>query len=95
MACKRVVVTGLVQGVCFRDGCRRSAERHGLCGWVRNLPDHSVEALFEGRPDDVDALVAWVRHGPPAARVDQVRVSEAEPPGCTAFEVRPTPRPGA
>jgi acylphosphatase len=94
MACKRVVVTGRVQGVCFRDGCRQAAERHGLGGWVRNLPDRSVEALFEGRPEGVDALVAWVRHGPPAARVEDVRVSEEEPQGRTSFEVRPTP-PGA
>ncbi len=95
MACKRAVVTGRVQGVYFRDGCRETAVRHGLRGWVRNLPDRSVEALFEGRPEDVDALVAWVRHGPPAARVAGVRVSEEEPPGCTAFEVRPTPAAGA
>ena len=91
MACKRVVVTGRVQGVYFRDGCRQAAQRHGLRGWVRNLPDESVEALFEGPADDVDALVAWVRHGTPAARVSGVRVHDEEPPGCTAFEVRPTP----
>ncbi len=78
---------GRVQGVFFRDTCRREAERAGVAGWVRNEPDGSVGALFEGLPEAVDRLVSWCREGPPRARVDQVDVSEARPDGSTAFDV--------
>ena len=91
MACKRVIVSGAVQGVYFRDTCRATADRHGVRGWVRNLPDRTVEALFEGEADAVDRLVAWAHEGPPAAYVERVRVHDAEPEGVPAFEVRPTP----
>ncbi|MBO8185419.1 acylphosphatase [Streptomyces spirodelae] len=87
---KRVIVTGQVQGVFFRDTCRQTAAAHGVYGWVRNLPDGSVEALFEGEPDAVDVLVAWAHEGPPAAFVDDVRVTEQEPRGHSTFEVRTT-----
>jgi acylphosphatase len=84
----RVLISGLVQGVSFRAACRRTAERHGVSGWVRNLPDGSVEAVFEGPADAVDALVEWSRHGPRLAAVKDVRV-EAEPPeGTTGFQIR-------
>ncbi|MGI5348178.1 acylphosphatase [Streptomyces sp. CA-250714] len=87
---KRVIVTGQVQGVFFRDTCRRTAVAHGVHGWVRNLPDGSVEALFEGEADAVDALVEWAHEGPPAAVVDNVQVTEQEPQGHSSFEVRTT-----
>lgn len=90
--CKRVIVSGQVQGVFFRDTCRARADEHGVHGWVRNLPDRTVEALFEGDPEAVDRLVAWAHDGPPAASVEHVRVSDAEPAGLRGFEVRPTPR---
>lgn len=69
-----VVVHGLVQGVAFRHHtCRRALEL-GVTGWVRNLPDGSVECMFEGDEAAVNALVEWCRSGPPAARVDRLDV---------------------
>lgn len=87
---KRVIVTGQVQGVFFRDTCRQEATARGVHGWVRNLPDGSVEAVFEGEPEAVDALVEWAHQGPPAAFVDDVEVNGQEPRGHSAFEVRAT-----
>ena len=65
----RVLVSGRVQGVFFRDTCRQVAEEHDVSGWVRNLPDGRVEAVFEGLPESVDRLVTWTRSGPSEARV--------------------------
>ncbi|MGP3986937.1 acylphosphatase [Streptomyces sp. 3N207] len=87
---KRVIVTGQVQGVFFRDTCRQAAAGYGVQGWVRNLPDGSVEAVFEGEPEAVDALVEWAHEGPPAAVVDDVQVIEQEPRGHSTFQVRGT-----
>jgi acylphosphatase len=84
----RVLVSGLVQGVSFRDACRRAAERQGVSGWVRNLPDGSVEAVFEGSAEAVDALVEWSRHGPRFATVQDVRVQAEPPEGTTGFQIR-------
>ena len=84
---RRVVVTGRVQGVFFRDSTTQEARRHGLAGWVTNRADGAVEAVFEGAPDAVEALVAWVRHGPPQARVDSCTVTEEEPEGEVGFRV--------
>jgi acylphosphatase len=70
-----VVVTGRVQGVFYRATCAESARRRGLGGWVRNLPDGRVEAVFEGPDADVDAMVAWCRRGPELAHVDAVEVT--------------------
>ncbi|GAA4284123.1 hypothetical protein GCM10022261_16540 [Brevibacterium daeguense] len=67
-----VVVTGNVQGVYFRDTCRQVARRHSVRGWVRNREDGSVEAVFAGSDDAVDALVDWSRIGPDAAVVESV-----------------------
>ena len=85
---REVVVTGRVQGVFFRDSMRREARRLGIAGWVRNCPDGTVQAHLEGSPDAVDALVRWSREGPRHASVDDVRVAEAQPAGCTGFDVR-------
>jgi acylphosphatase len=84
----RVLISGLVQGVSFRDACRRTAERHGVSGWVRNLQDGSVEAVFEGPADAVDALVEWSRHGPRLAVVKDVRVQAEPTEGSTGFQIR-------
>ena len=84
----RVLISGLVQGVSFRDACRRTAERQGVSGWVRNLPDGSVEAVFEGPAGAVDALVEWSRHGPRLAVVKDVRVQAEPPEGITGFQIR-------
>jgi len=84
---RRVVVTGRVQGVFFRDSTRREARRRGVAGWVSNRPDGSVEAVFEGQPDAVEAVVAWTRQGPAGARVDGHIVAVEEPEGEVGFRV--------
>lgn len=89
----RVIVTGQVQGVFFRDSTRRLATQAGITGWVRNLPDGRVEALFEGEEEAVRRLVAWCRHGPPEARVRDVAVTWEQATGEFArFTIAPTPR---
>lgn len=82
---RRVVVRGAVQGVGFRASCARRAEALGLAGSVRNRPDGTVEAVFEGDPDAVDSMVAWCRGGPPMARVAGVEVSDEAPRGEAGF----------
>lgn len=84
----RVLVSGRVQGVFFRDSTRQMAARHGVTGWARNLPDGRVEAVFEGDESAVDAAVAWVHEGPPRARVDSVEVVAEQPEGISGFEIR-------
>ena len=84
----RVLISGRVQGVFFRDACRRMAERHGVSGWVRNLSDGSVEAVFEGPAAEVGRLVEWSREGPRAAVVEDVRVAAEPPEGISGFQVR-------
>ena len=76
----RVVVHGRVQGVFFRTSCAREARARGASGWIRNRPDGSVEAVFEGRTSVVEALVAWCRTGPDLASVESIEISE-EPAG--------------
>ncbi|MFI1496636.1 acylphosphatase [Streptomyces platensis] len=88
---RRVVVSGDVHGVFFRDTCRRTADGLGVAGWVRNLPDGTVEVVCEGEPERVQKLVDWAHEGPPLATVDGVSVREEEPEGLTGFEIRPTP----
>ena len=84
---RRVVVAGRVQGVFFRDSTRREARRRRVAGWVTNRPDGSVEAVFEGEPDAVEAVVAWTRRGPVRARVESHTVTEEEPVGEDGFRV--------
>ncbi|MDP8936814.1 MAG: acylphosphatase [Actinomycetota bacterium] len=83
-----MVVSGRVQGVFFRDTCRRRAEEAGVAGWVRNLSDGRVEARFEGRPAAVERLVAWCREGPPRAVVDGVEIFEEHLSGDEGFRLR-------
>lgn len=82
---REVVVHGLVQGVFFRDSCRREAQRLGVVGWIRNEPDGTVAGHFEGPRDAVDELVRWCHVGPPHARVQRVDVQEDEPRGAEGF----------
>ncbi|MCP4690487.1 MAG: acylphosphatase [Desulfobacterales bacterium] len=72
------VISGRVQGVFFRMETKYAAERFGVFGWVRNLPDGTVEAVFEGDEKNVADVLAWCEQGPPHARVDKV-VSNQEP----------------
>jgi acylphosphatase len=76
-----------VQGVFYRATCADIARRAGVSGWVRNLPDGSVEAVFEGPPGDVEALLDWCRQGPPLASVDRLDQTEEEPTGADGFRV--------
>ena len=85
---RRVAVRGHVQGVFFRETTRRRALAAGLAGWVRNLPDGTVDAVFEGEREAVEQLVAFVREGPRGARVDWVDVVSEEPEGLGDFEIR-------
>jgi acylphosphatase len=82
------VVQGHVQGVFFRETTRRHAMSADVAGWVRNLPDGRVEAVFEGEREAVDGLVAYVREGPRGARVDWVDVAAEDPEGLSGFEIR-------
>ena len=81
-----IYVSGLVQGVSFRWYAIQHARRLGVGGWVRNLADGRVEAVFEGPADAVDAMVAWAREGPPAASVAGVEVFSEEPEGLSEFD---------
>jgi len=85
---RRIVVEGQVQGVFYRSTCRREAQARGVAGWVRNRPDGTVEAVLEGEPDAVEAVIAWARQGPPAASVSRVEVTEEDPEGERSFQVR-------
>jgi len=71
----RVIISGRVQGVFFRSETQDEARRQSLTGWVRNLPDGRVEAVFEGEKDRVDSLIEFCRRGPPGARVLRVEVT--------------------
>ena len=82
-----VFVTGRVQGVYYRANTRETATRLGVDGWVRNLADGRVEAVFEGAADDVEAMVEWCHDGSPNARVEVVEVERGEPEGLDGFEV--------
>ena len=85
---RRVVVHGFVQGVFFRDTVRRQALVAGVAGWVRNNYDGTVEAVFEGEPEAVGALVTLCHKGPRGARVDRVEVVDEEPEGISGFALR-------
>jgi acylphosphatase len=89
LVARRCVVTGRVQGVGFRFFVGESARQEGVRGWVRNLPDGRLEALFEGENEAVRRLEQKIRRGPPGARVDSVDVHEEPPSGARGeFEIR-------
>lgn len=85
-----VRITGKVQGVWYRGWTVEQARRRGLDGWVRNLSDGSVEAVFAGPPPDVDAMLDACWQGPPSAMVINVKVLETEDTGVTGFDQRPS-----
>jgi acylphosphatase len=82
---RRVIVRGRVQGVFFRETTRHLAEQAGVAGWVRNRPDGTVEAVFEGEPEAVKRVVEACRTGPPMAEVTDVEVIEEEPESLSGF----------
>jgi len=77
-----------VQGVWYRQSCADVARAAGVCGWVRNLSDGRVEAVFEGGAESVDRMVAWCRVGPPRASVVGVEVAREQAEGLGGFAVR-------
>jgi acylphosphatase len=85
---RRVLISGRVQGVFFRDSCQRLATERGVTGWVRNLGDGRVEAVFEGPADRVDEMVEWAHQGPRTAAVADIAVQTEPPQGLTEFVVR-------
>ncbi len=85
---RRVWVSGRVQGVAFRAFTRRAAQAAGVEGFVRNLADGRVEAVFEGEAAAVAGLLAWCREGPSGARVERVEVREETPEGLSGFAIR-------
>ena len=85
---RRVVVHGRVQGVFFRSSTQDEANRAGVDGWVRNLPDGSVEAVFEGTAEAVEQLVDFCRRGPQWAEVTGVDVRDQALEGARGFRIR-------
>lgn len=83
-----VYISGRVQGVFFRDSTREKAREVGVNGWVRNMRDGRVEAVFEGDESKVDEMIQWCHEGPGSARVDQVELSKEEPKGEEGFSVK-------
>jgi len=83
-----VWIAGRVQGVAFRAYTIDEASVRGIAGWVGNIPDGRVEAVFEGERAVVEAIIAWCRKGPPAARVTSVEVTWEKPTGEVGFGIR-------
>jgi acylphosphatase len=91
MVARQIRVSGRVQGVGYRALLRHVAHKNGVVGWARNRTDGTVEAVLQGTPEAVAAVIAWARRGPPGAQVTDLSDSEAaqEPPHAQ-FELRPT-----
>jgi len=83
-----VFVSGRVQGVYYRANTREAARERGVDGWVRNLDDGRVEAVFEGAEDAVASMIEWCHGGSPAAAVDDVDAEYGPPEGESGFEIR-------
>ena len=83
-----VFVSGTVQGVFYRANTRDVANEHGVSGWVRNLDDGRVEAVFEGDEGSVEAVIEWCHAGSPQAHVENVAVAYEDPNGIEGFEIR-------
>ncbi|PSP62519.1 acylphosphatase [Halobacteriales archaeon QH_8_67_36] len=83
-----VHVSGRVQGVFYRATTKETAREHGVDGWVKNLDDGRVEAVFEGDPEAVDAMVEFCHEGSDMATVNDVEVTDEEPEGLGEFEIR-------
>ena len=79
MSARRLIISGRVQGVGYRDWMAITAEQLGVFGWVRNRRDARVEALVQGSAEAIEALIGWARRGPPAARVSGVEIEAAAP----------------
>lgn len=87
MASARFIVSGRVQGVCYRASTREQALQLGVAGYVRNRPDGCVEVLAAGPAPALDALERWLRQGPPAARVEAVQREELPAQDLRGFHI--------
>ena len=85
---KRVLVSGDVQGVFFRDTCRQVANDPRVSGWATNLPDGRVEVALEGDEEAVNKVIEWCQSGPRGATVDSVDVTDEDPEGISGFSIR-------
>lgn len=85
--CLRVLVAGRVQGVSFRAFTRQQALARGVSGWAKNLADGRVEAMLEGRSEDLEALLRALRRGPIHARVDDLQSEPVQPRGFSDFTI--------
>ena len=83
-----VFISGRVQGVYYRATTREKAQENGVDGWVKNLEDGRVEAVFESDPAAVEAMIEWCHTGSPRARVDDVEIEYGDPTGLEGFEIR-------
>ena len=73
-----ILISGRVQGVFFRDNTRKQAQKLGIFGWVRNLEDNRVEAVFEGKKEKLEKILEWAKKGPMFARVDNIDIQWQE-----------------
>jgi acylphosphatase len=85
---RRVIVEGRIQGVFFRDSVGEHARAHGVAGWICNRSDGAVEAVLEGRPDNVERVVRFCKIGPRQASVERIDVTDEEPEGLSGFVIR-------
>ncbi|MCD6094796.1 acylphosphatase [bacterium] len=84
-----VFIKGRVQGVFFRQGTYEKAMELGISGWVRNLPDGRVEAVFEGEEEKVNKIIQWAKEGPPIAEVEEIDIKWEKPTGeFDGFQIR-------
>ncbi len=83
-----VLISGRVQGVGYRFSTVEQAQKLGLCGWVSNLSDGRVEAIFEGNSETLDSMIAWCHQGPSSAQVTDVTVTYQQPQGIMGFNTR-------
>ncbi len=92
MSCAvHLIVRGRVQGVCFRSRAREQALQLGVCGWVKNCSDGSVEIHAEGEKETVERFIIWCKKGPPAAQVSALDIDSVSPRGLTTFEIQVAP----
>lgn len=87
LICKRCLIEGRVQGVFYRATTQKQASRLGLTGWVRNLPDGSVEAAIQGEPKQVERMIGWLWEGPTYSHVTSVRCYDEQPVDSDSFVV--------
>ncbi|MCT7950412.1 acylphosphatase [Ancylothrix sp. C2] len=82
-----LIISGKVQGVGYRYYTAQQAKQLGITGWVKNLPDGRVEAIFEGNKQAITDMINWCHQGPPAAEVTEVTINHEKPQGCNQFEI--------